>query len=166
MDWQPLRDAGLVVQLHAVSALLALGLGAVMLRRRKGGRAHRALGRVWILLAAFASLSALGINEIRLWGPFSPLHLFALGVPIVLAAAVVAIRQGRVGAHRWCMECGFTALCVAGAFALTPGRTLSVALFGPLEAGWLEAHGWTLPLVAGALLLAAGLWRPGTGGKA
>lgn len=179
MDWQPLLDAGLAVQLHVGAALVAVVTGGVVLWRRKGGAWHRALGRAWVAVMLVTAFSALWINDIRLWGPFSPLHVFSVVVPVNMALAVWAARTGRIALHRGTMRGTYLgALGIAGAFALMPGRMLwdvltgGVAL-GPALSAWLGAHGWTLPLAAAlvplgvqALRRAARMTREAGGGTA
>jgi len=151
MSLDPLLSAPLAIQLHATTALAAVVLGAVILFRRKGTVLHRWLGRVWALLMLVTATSALFINEIRLVGPFSPIHLFSLLTYAGLALGIWHIRRGNVAAHRLAMQSlYFAALGLAGAFTLLPGRRMNQLLFGP-DAGWLPS------LIAIGLVLVA-LW--------
>ena len=163
MDWQPLLDASLPVRLHVAAALAAIVTGAIVLWRRKGGGWHRALGRLWVAAMLATAISAFWINDIRLWGAFSPLHIFSVLVPVNLAVAVWAARTGRIALHRNTMRGTYVgALGVAGTFALLPGRMLWDVLTGGVAVGgaagaWLAAHGWTLPLMAALLPFAVGV---------
>jgi uncharacterized membrane protein len=132
----PLLDAPLAVQIHAFAAIAAVVLGALVLFRRKGTPLHKLMGRVWALLMLVVATSALFINEIRLIGPFSPIHLFSLLTYLGIAQGIWFIRRGNVAAHRANMVgLYFMALGLAGAFTLLPGRRMNEALFGP-DAGW------------------------------
>ena len=167
MDWQPLIDAGPVVQLHAGGALVALVLGGIVLWRRKGGTAHRALGRAFVAAMLATAASALWINDIRLVGPFSPLHVFSVVVAVNMALAVLAARDGRIDKHRTIMRGTYLgALVVPGLFALMPDRTLWTVVTGGGMADavppWLRSYGWTLPLAVGIAALI--VRRPGRGG--
>ena len=90
MSLTPLFDAPVAVQVHAAAALAALLLGALVLFRRKGTPLHRAMGRVWVVLMLVAATSSLFINEIRLIGPFSPIHIFSVITFVGLAQGLSA----------------------------------------------------------------------------
>lgn len=149
MSLAPLLAAPLAVQIHATSAIGAVIIGAIVLFRRKGTPLHKLLGRIWVMQMLVTATSALFINEIRLIGPFSPIHLFSLITYAGIAAGIWHIRQGNVQAHRRDMQTlYFTALGLAGAFTLLPGRRMNEVLFGP-------DAGWTPSLVAIGIVLAA-----------
>lgn len=149
MTIDPLLSAPLAVQLHASTALAAAVMGAVILFRPKGTPLHRWLCRAWAVLMLVTATSALFINEIRLIGPFSPIHLFSILTYFWLVQGIWHIRHGNVAAHRFVMQSLYlNALGLAGAFTLLPGRRMNQLLFGP-DAGWLPS------LVAIGLVLAA-----------
>jgi len=62
---------------HALAAFAAVIIGAVQLWMRKGGRAHRIMGYLWVTLMAIVALSSFFIHKIRLVGAFSPIHLLS-----------------------------------------------------------------------------------------
>jgi uncharacterized membrane protein len=147
MSLTPLIEAPLQVQIHAVAALAALVLGALVLFRLKGTPLHKAMGRAWVVLMLVAAGSSIFINEIRLIGPFSPIHIFSVVTFVGVAQGIIEIRRGNVRAHRAAMQgLYFFALIIAGAFTLLPGRRMHDVLFG-------AAAGWTPSLVAIALAL-------------
>ena len=78
MTLDPLLESGWLITLHASTALLSLILGVYMFARPKGTLVHRTLGYTWIAAMATVVLSSLFINQIRTWGPFSPIHLLTL----------------------------------------------------------------------------------------
>ncbi len=148
MSLAPLLTAPLAVQIHAVAAIAAILLGALVLFRRKGTPTHRLLGRVWAGLMVIAATSAIFINEIRLVGPFSPIHLFVIFTYAGLFTGIRDIRRGDVAAHQASMKSIYLgALLLAGAFTLLPGRRINQMLFGP-------DAGWTPSLIAIPLVLA------------
>ncbi len=122
-----------LIFVHMVCAIAALVLGAVLLLRRKGTPSHRALGWAWVLLMAGATISSAFIRDtgmINLAG-FTPIHLLTLLVAVQLPRAVLAIRRGRVDAHRQAMRGMYIGGCVvAGLFTLLPGRFLGRQLWG------------------------------------
>jgi hypothetical protein len=96
--------------------------------------------------------SAIFINEIRLLGPFSPIHIFVVMTYAGLFQGIREIRRGDVRAHRATMQSlYFGALVLAGAFTLLPGRRMHAVLFGA-DAGWSPS------LVVIGLALAASGW--------
>jgi uncharacterized membrane protein len=132
MTLAPLLAASPAIQLHAGAAMSAFVLGIVQLAAPKGTIPHRTLGWVWVLLMLAVSISAFFIHSIRLWGPWSPIHLLAIFTLITLPIAVLQARRHRVKQHRLAMlSLFFGALVIAGAFTLVPGRIMHAVAFGP-----------------------------------
>ena len=92
MSLAPLLNAAPVIQLHAFAAMAAFVLGAVQLAAPKGTLPHRTLGWVWVVLMLVISVSSFLIHGIRLWGPWSPIHLLSVFTPVMLVVGVVAPR--------------------------------------------------------------------------
>lgn len=131
MSLTPLLDAAPQIPLHAFAALAAFALGVVQLAAPKGTLPHRTIGWIWVVLMAVVAISALWIHEIRLVGPFSPIHLLSIWVPIMLFVGVSAARAHKVRRHRIVMLWLFAgALVVAGLFTLMPGRIMHAVVFG------------------------------------
>jgi uncharacterized membrane protein len=131
MNLAPLAGAPVAIQLHAFAALGAFVLGIVQLAGPKGTIAHRALGYLWATLMVVVAVSAFWIHEIRLWGPWSPIHLLAIFTLVMLPLAVYAAHTHNVAWHQRAMLgifCG--ALVVAGAFTFVPGRIMHKVVFG------------------------------------
>ena len=78
MTLAPLLNASPAIQLHAVAAMAAFGLGLVQFAAPKGTIPHRTVGWIWVVLMTIVGVSAFFIHEIRLWGPWSPIHLLAI----------------------------------------------------------------------------------------
>jgi uncharacterized membrane protein len=75
--------------------------------------------------------SSLFIHTIRMWGPWSPIHLLSLFTLAVVPLAVFQARRHNVAAHRSAMIWIFTlALVVTGLFTLAPGRIMNKVVFG------------------------------------
>ena len=131
MTLAPLLAASPIIQAHAYFAFGALGLGAVQFSFAKGTGAHRALGWSWALLMIGVAFSSLFIHTIRLWGPWSPIHLLSLFTLVTTPLAVRAAIRGDVAGHRQAMIWIYTlALVVTGLFTLTPGRIMHDVVFG------------------------------------
>lgn len=131
MTLSPLLGASFPIAFHAFAALAALLLGAWQLFMKKGTRAHKIVGYVWVGLLAFVAITGLFIHKIQLIGPFSPIHLLSLFALIQLWRGVRAARAGDIERHKRTMRAlYFFALVVAGAFTLLPGRVLYQVLVG------------------------------------
>jgi uncharacterized membrane protein len=131
MTFAPLLAASPAIELHAFAAMTAFVLGIVQLSAPKGTIPHRTLGWIWVLLMLAVSISAFWIHQLRLWGPWSPIHLLAIFTLITLPIAVLHARRHRIAQHRWAMiSIFFGALVVAGLFTFVPGRIMHDVAFG------------------------------------
>jgi uncharacterized membrane protein len=132
MTLQPLLQATPAIQLHAFAAMSAFALGIVQLCAPKGTLPHRTLGWIWVALMLVVSITAFFIHTIRLWGPWSPIHLLAIFTLIMLPLGVLAAHRHAVEHHRRTMIGIFVgALVIAGAFTFVPGRIMHAVAFGP-----------------------------------
>jgi uncharacterized membrane protein len=131
MNLAPLLAADGAIRLHAFAAMSAFALGVVQLSAPKGTIPHRTVGWVWVVLMLAVSVSAFWIHTIRLWGPWSPIHLLAIFTLVMLPVAVLHARRHRVRQHRMAMlSLFFGALVIAGLFTLYPGRIMYAVVFG------------------------------------
>jgi uncharacterized membrane protein len=131
MTLAPLLAASPAIQLHAFAAMAAFALGIVQLSAPKGTIPHRTIGWVWVLLVLVVSVSAFFIHSIRLWGPWSPIHLLAIFTLITLPIAVLNARRHNLKQHRLAMlSIFFGALVIAGLFTFVPGRIMHAVAFG------------------------------------
>jgi len=131
MNVQAFLDAGAVIQIHIISAILALCIGLIVFLNQKGTPFHIRLGKTWLGLMIVVSLTGLFIHEIRTWGLFSPIHMFSFVVPISLTLAIYYARKGRIADHKRTMTSVFVGSnLIAGGFAFLPGRLEPRHLFG------------------------------------
>ncbi len=131
MSLAPLLSSSPVIQLHAFAAMGAFALGAVQLAAPKGTIPHRTLGWIWVVLMLTVAVSSFWIHDIRMFGPFSAIHLLSILTLVMLPLAVLAARRHRVGAHRKTMTSIFIgALVIAGFFTFMPGRIMYRVAFG------------------------------------
>ncbi|WP_158272029.1 DUF2306 domain-containing protein [Marinicauda salina] len=118
------------IQLHALSALAALGVGAVQFGAPKGTIPHRTLGYVWVGLMVATAVTAIFIRQLN-DGAFSWIHIF---VPLTLFGVVelsIRARRGLTGRHRnSALGMFLGALLVPGALSFLPGRLMWETLFG------------------------------------
>jgi uncharacterized membrane protein len=120
MSLAPLLNAEPVIQVHAFAAMAAFGLGIVQLTAPKGTLPHRTIGWIWVILMALIALSSFFIHEIKLIGPFSPIHLLSIFTLVMLPLAVAHARHHQV----------IGALVIAGAFTFVPGRIMHAVVLG------------------------------------
>ena len=132
MSLAPLLAASPAIQIHAFIAMGAFALGVVQLAAPKGTIPHRTLGWIWVVLMLIVSASSFFIHDLRVWGPWSPIHLISIFTVVMLVLAVIAARRHAVTRHRIAMIsifCG--ALVIAGLFTFVPGRIMHAVVLGP-----------------------------------
>jgi len=131
MSLAPLLQAAPAIPLHAFAAMAALVLGLVQFAAPKGTLPHWTIGWIWVVLMAVVAASSFWIHQIRLVGPFSPIHVLSIFTLVVLPLAVWRAHTHRVADHRRMMIFIFAgALVVAGLFTLLPGRIMHRVIFG------------------------------------
>ncbi|MET4514616.1 DUF2306 domain-containing protein [Bradyrhizobium sp. I1.7.5] len=131
MSVAPLLEAAPAIPLHAFAAMAAFVLGLVQFAAPKGTLPHRTIGWIWVGLMAVVAASSFWIHQIRLVGPFSPIHLLSIFTLVMLPLAVWRAHTHRVADHRRIMIMTFVgALVIAGLFTLVPGRIMHLVIFG------------------------------------
>ena len=167
MTLTPLLEAPTIIVVHAVSAVMALLLGAVQLFRKKGDPVHRFIGASWVALMLMVSLSSFLIWTIRVWWLFSPIHLISIFTLVMLWRGIGFARRGNIKAHSRTMEyLYFLALVVTGLLTFIPGRAMYFVAFGtegatPMK---LVVFGVLIVLIAAAFV-GVMRWRAGPRGQ-
>src|SRR3954466_11117703 len=100
MSLAPLLEARGTIPLHAFAAMAAFALGIVQFAAPKGTLPHRTLGWIWVALMALVAISSFWIHQIRLFGPWSPIHLLSIFTPIMLVLGMFYARRHNVRGHR------------------------------------------------------------------
>ena len=100
MSLSPLLDAAPAIPLHAFAAMAAFALGLVQFAAPKGTLPHRTIGWIWVGLMAVVAVSSFWIHQIRLVGPWSPIHLLSIFTLIMLPLAVWRAQHHDVSGHR------------------------------------------------------------------
>jgi len=132
MSLAPLLDAAPAIPVHAFAAMTAFLLGVVQLAAPKGALPHRTLGWIWVGLMVSVAVSSFWIHQIRLLGPWSPIHLLSIFTLVTLPLGVWMAHRHRVTDHRRIMILIFSgALVIAGLFTLIPRRIMHTVLFSP-----------------------------------
>jgi uncharacterized membrane protein len=131
MSLQPLLNAAPAIQIHAFAAIAAFALGLVQLTAPKGTLPHRTLGYIWVALMVLVAGTSFWIHDLRVWGPWSPIHLLSIFTLATLPFAILHARRHRVIQHRNAMLAMFAgALLIAGLFTFLPGRIMHAVAFG------------------------------------
>ena len=131
MTLAPLLEAAPAIPLHAFAAMGAFLLGLVQFAAPKGTLPHRTIGFVWIGLMLVVAASSFWINQLRVVGPWSPIHLLSIFTLAMVPLAVWKAHTHQVAAHRRIMISLFVgALFIAGLFTLLPGRIMHKVIFG------------------------------------
>lgn len=115
-----------LISLHAALAAVSLVLGAALLLARKGHRAHRIGGWIWVL-----SMASVAGMSFWIQGPngFSWIHGLSAFTLFSLVGGVLSARLHRVKQHRLTMiSLYFGALVITGLFTLLPNRLIGQAL--------------------------------------
>jgi uncharacterized membrane protein len=133
MDFSPIENASNAIQMHIIFAMVAIILFLSILWVRRGGKAHRIMGRLWVCTMIATALSSFWIHTIdHFWG-FSAIHLLSVYTLISCATGVIAIQRGNVTAHRKAMmNTALGGLFIAGAFSFMPGRIMHHVLVANL----------------------------------
>ena len=131
MSLQPLLNAAPAIQIHAFATIAAFALGLVQLTAPKGTLPHRTLGYIWVALMVLVAGTSFWIHDLRVWGPWSPIHLLSIFTLATLPFAILHARHHRVIQHRNAMLAMFAgALLIAGLFTFLPGRIMHAVAFG------------------------------------
>ena len=130
MSLAPLLEAARTIPLHAFAAMAAFALGIVQFAAPKGTLPHRTIGWIWVLLMVAVAVSSFWIHEIRLVGPWSPIHLLSIFAPIMLVLAVLQPAGTMSARTRYMISIFFGALVIAGLFTFLPGRIMHAVVFG------------------------------------
>ncbi|MBU1375268.1 MAG: hypothetical protein KKE02_20500 [Alphaproteobacteria bacterium] len=118
------------IKVHLVAALLALGLGAVLMFGRKGRTFHRIAGWVWVVLALTTAGATPFITSLN-HGRWSILHLFTGWVLLILPLAVIWAKRHDVARHRrTMMGLFYGGFAINLLIAFIPGRTMWQMFFG------------------------------------
>jgi uncharacterized membrane protein len=77
------------------------------------------------------ALSSFWIHDLRVWGPWSPIHLLSILTLVMLPLGLWYARRHVVRGHKLTMLGIFAgALVIAGIFTLAPGRIMYRVVFG------------------------------------
>ena len=131
MSLAPLLEAQPAIPVHAFAAMAAFVLGVVQFAAPKGTLPHRTIGWIWVVLMLAVALSSFWIRQIKLWGPWSPIHLLSIFTLVIVPIGVWRAHRHDVSGHSKTMVLTFAgALVIAGLFTLLPGRIMHAVATG------------------------------------
>lgn len=155
LNLQPLQESSFAIQLHVGFAIISFFVGIMIFWRRKGNTSHKRWGKFWVLTMAGTALTSFFINEIRLVGLFSPIHLISIFTLISLYMAIKYVLAGKIAEHQRVMKRVFVGgMLIAGGLTFLPGRIMHQVTIDPLEAYFnVSKQGEALSLNTGIWLM-------------
>lgn len=118
-----------VLQIHIVTAVVALLLGPFVLWRKRRDRFHKLGGYVWVLAMGVTSVVSFFIPSHFTPMGVGPIHGLSVYALFGLWIAMQAVFQRNIALHKEVMQNLYVrGLCLAGAFNFLPGRTTQKAL--------------------------------------
>ncbi|MGO2111563.1 MAG: DUF2306 domain-containing protein [Pseudoclavibacter sp.] len=140
--------SALIVPAHAIAASLVILLAPVNLLRRRRDRAHRVIGRSWVIAMYVTCVSGMFIYSMT--GGFTFFHALAIFTFITTTLGVINIRRGKRRAHIGNMVGGWLGALVAGSFAaFGPTRDIPRLAVGDPVTFWS---------IVAALIVASTVW--------
>ena len=156
----------LVIPVHAVAASLVILLGPVQVLRRRRDRAHRYIGRSWVVAMYLTCVSGMFIYSLT--GGFTIFHGLAIFTFGTTTLGVINARRGSMIAHRGNMIGGWIGALVAGGFAvLGPTRDIPMWAVGSPVLFWSIVAGIVVTCTVWVwfVLMRFGRGRSGGGGR-
>lgn len=118
-----------LIAIHALAASFALLFGAFQLFRKKGGKSHKILGRIWVLAMYTVIFTSFGITTLN--GGFSWLHGLSLLTFVTVSIGLYAVLKGNISSHRAFMQGSYFGLLGAfiGVIAVPSRRIPQMAIY-------------------------------------
>lgn len=140
--------SGLVIPTHAIAASVVILLAPVNLLRRRKDRAHRIIGRTWVIAMYATCVSGMFIYSVS--GGFTIFHALAIFTFFITTLGVINARRGHRLAHRANMIGGWIGALFAGGFAVSvPSRSIP---------HWAVADPGIFWTIVAAIIIAATTW--------
>lgn len=138
MSLDPLLNAPVHIQIHAIAAMAAFVLGVVQIAGPKGTLPHRIIGAHWVtIMVAVVISSAFITNHVGpsdpIFGRFGFIHLFTVLGTYAIIRGLLFLHDGGTALKRHAGPfVGFFVggILIAGGLAFAPGRTMHVVIFG------------------------------------
>jgi len=118
---------------HLITVVPCVFLGAYLLLAEKGGKNHRLLGKVYMILMLVTAIITLFMKAkvgTQFLNHFGWIHLFSLLTIYAVPTAYWAVRKGKIKRHKWAMiQLYIGAIMITGFFTFSPGRFLHGVFF-------------------------------------
>ena len=124
----PFINAPLLIQVHAMFAIVALCVGPVAIHRRRRDRIHKVAGYVWVVAMFSVATTALFIpaHDLRIIGQLGPIHVFVALTYWGLWSGMAAIFRRDIVVHQLALRnLYYQGLAIAGLFNFLPGRMVN-----------------------------------------
>lgn len=130
MTLTPYLDASAYIQVHVITALLALTLGPFALYGRKRDHTHKIVGYIWISVMVITALTSFWIREFSATQGFSPVHLLSIfSLATVVYATHAAIRKNIIAHKRALTNLYYMGTWGAFIVNFLPGRLIPTVFF-------------------------------------
>jgi len=130
MNFEPMLDASLAIQLHFYTVVPAFVLGTIQMILPKGTKIHLWNGYAYMALMMITATAAIFIPSF-MGGRFGYIHLFIILTYVSVPWALYNARKGNVAAHRNSMIGLYVGgILIAGGLAFGPDRVLHEMFFG------------------------------------
>lgn len=122
-----------LMYIHLATVVPCFFLGIFLFSMKKGTEIHKNLGKLYLVLMLFTATVTLFMPAQvgpRLMDHFGWIHSFSFLTIWTVPTAYIAIRQGRVAAHKRKLILLYVgAIIIAGGFTFAPGRYLHELFF-------------------------------------
>jgi len=134
MTLAPFYAATPFIKVHILAALTVAVLTPLQFWGfRKGSRAHRTTGYIWLGAMLIVAISSFWIPTagipLRI-GPYSVIHLLSVLALVSIWQAIRFARAGNITGHRKTLIYLAIGFWIAGAFTLAPERIMGRIVFG------------------------------------
>jgi len=128
MDFTPIAEAPLAVQIHLATIIPAFFLGTwLIFFSRKGASAHRVIGASYLALMTITATAAIFIPR----GRISFFYLFVVLTYFSVFRAIWFVRKKNIHGHKRAMVGLYVGgLLIAGGLTFLPGRMMYRLFFG------------------------------------
>jgi uncharacterized membrane protein len=127
LDLDAFASAPLATRVHAVTILVLVVAGWIMLALPKGDRRHRTFGWIWVGAMAAMGATSLAVPHGDSW---VSAYIGGGSALVLLAYGVFAVKKRRLRNHARTMAMLMIALVLMSLLSLMPGRLMHDVVFG------------------------------------
>lgn len=128
MNFKPILEASLAIQIHLATIIPAFFLGTwLIFFSRKGAPAHRAIGAAYLVLMTITATAAIFIPR----GRISFFYIFVALTYFSVFRTIWFLRKKNIAGHKRAMVGLYVGgLLIAGSLTFLPGRMMYRLFFG------------------------------------